>query len=100
MLHMETVIVPGRYRAMTTERKTIPIARAFWDQLAATGGIVTVAEIAGRLDVSRAYASKITRRDDFPPPVDTLGERPIWLWADVEAWRGAERKPGPKRPAG
>lgn len=81
---------------MTTDRKPIRSAHAVWEQLAATGGIVTVAEIAGRLDVSRAYASKITRRDDFPAPVDTLGDRPVWLWADVEGWRASERKPGPK----
>lgn len=88
------------YPAMSDDRKSTPSARAVWDQLATVGGIVTVTEIAHRLDVSRAYASKITRRDDFPPPVDTLGERPVWLWADVEEWRGAERKPGPKRQAG
>ncbi|MBF6620505.1 MAG: DNA-binding protein [Patulibacter sp.] len=58
--------------------------------------MVTVSEISRRLGVSRAYASKITRRDDFPDPVDTLGDRPVWLWAEVEGWRDAERKPGPK----
>jgi predicted DNA-binding transcriptional regulator AlpA len=85
---------------MSDDRKPSSIVRTLWDQLAATGGIVTVSEIADRLDVSRAYASKITRRDDFPPPVDTLGERPVWLWADVEGWREAERKPGPKPRSG
>lgn len=85
---------------MTDERKPESSARAVWELLTASGGIVTVAEIAHRLDVSRAYVSKITRRDDFPPPVDTLGERPVWLWADVEGWRDAERKPGPKPRAG
>ncbi|MFA4926919.1 MAG: hypothetical protein WC558_00265 [Patulibacter sp.] len=84
---------------MPQDRKPLITARTIWDQLAASGGIVTVAEIAHRLAVSRAYASKITRRDDFPPPVDTLGDRPVWLWADVEGWRGAERRPGPKRRA-
>lgn len=84
---------------MSDDRKPERSARAVWELLTASGGIVTVAEIAGRLDVSRAYASKITRRDDFPRPVDTLGERPVWLWADVEGWRGTERKPGPKRQA-
>lgn len=81
---------------MADDRKPSGSARAIWDLLVASGGVVTVSEISRRLDVSRAYASKITRRDDFPPPVDTLGDRPVWLWADVEAWREAERKPGPK----
>ncbi len=81
---------------MTENRKPAPSVREIWDQLAAIGGIVTVAEIARRLDVSRAYASKITRRDDFPAPVDTLGDRPVWLWGEVEAWRASERRPGPK----
>lgn len=85
---------------MTEDRKPIPTVRELWDQLAAVGGLVTVAEIAGRLDVSRAYASKITRRDDFPEPVDTLGDRPVWLWADVQEWRSSERRPGPKPRAG
>lgn len=81
---------------MADDRKPSDIVRDLWDQLVSTGGIVTVSEISRRLEVSRAYASKITRRDDFPAPVDTLGERPVWLWADVQGWHEAERKPGPK----
>lgn len=85
---------------MADDRNLSNIVHALWGQLVASGGIVTVSEISRRLDVSRAYASKITRRDDFPPPVDTVGDRSVWLWADVEGWRDAERKPGPKSRAG
>lgn len=52
--------------------------------------------MAERLDASRAWVSAMVGRDDFPPPIDTLGRTPIWLWVDVQAWRETERKPGPR----
>lgn len=76
---------------MTDQRNN---ARAAWQALKDSGGVVTAAAIAERLELSRARVSAMTARDDFPPPVDTLGRTPIWLWADVQAWRRAERKPG------
>lgn len=81
---------------MTEQRNS---ARAAWDALRATGGVVTAAAMAERLEVSRARVSAMVARDDFPPPIDTLGRTPIWLWVEVQAWREAERKPGPKSTA-
>lgn len=79
---------------MTDQRNN---ARAAWQALEAAGGVVTAAAIADRLDISRARVSAMTGRADFPPPVDVLGRTPIWLWADVQAWRRSARRPG--RPA-
>jgi predicted DNA-binding transcriptional regulator AlpA len=79
---------------MTDQRNSA--ARA-WRVLQQAGGIVAAADIAERLEISKARVAQLTARDDWPAPVDRIGRSPVWLWADVLAWRAAERKPG--RPA-
>lgn len=81
---------------MTDQRNN---ARTAWQALQATGGVVTAAAIAERLGVSRARVSTMTARNDFPAPIDTLGQTKIWLWADVQAWREADRGPGRPPPS-
>lgn len=48
---------------------------------------VGVVEIAARLGVGRKAVDKWRQRDlGFPAPAWTVGGRPAWRWADVEAW--------------
>jgi predicted DNA-binding transcriptional regulator AlpA len=51
--------------------------------------LVTITEIAERLDVNRETVrlwSSGQRRDDFPLPYSTVGKSSVWAWADVFAW--------------
>ena len=60
--------------------------------------LVTSAEIARMLDVSRQRVSELVVRDDFPKPVGQVGRSSVWLAGDVKAWvrtwnrRGARPK--------
>lgn len=80
----------------TERRRELKTAREAWEVLVEVGGIVTAVDIAERLDLSRARVGQLTSRDDWPEPVTHVGRSPVWLWADVCAWRAVERKPGPK----
>src|SRR5260221_8927890 len=61
--------------------------------------LVGVAEIAGRLDISRHTVQSWRRRHpDFPRPLAELQAGPVWSWPDVEVWVRHERRTG--RPRG
>lgn len=47
---------------------------------------VGIVEIAQRLDVKRRTVDQWGQRDLLPAPRWTVGGRPCWDWADVEAW--------------
>lgn len=52
-------------------------------------------EIAERLGVTRDAVNQWRRRPlDFPEPQWTIGGRPAWEWADVEAWAKATGRSG------
>jgi predicted DNA-binding transcriptional regulator AlpA len=52
--------------------------------------LVGVAEIADRLNYSRASVSAWrTRYVDFPKPVETLAMGPVWDWEAVKSWHDA-----------
>ncbi|MEK6327621.1 MAG: AlpA family phage regulatory protein [Actinomycetota bacterium] len=48
-------------------------------------GIAEVASILGLN--SRQHAYNLTRRPDFPAPVQRLRATPVWRAADVRAWK-------------
>jgi hypothetical protein len=55
--------------------------------------LVTAAEIAERLDVSKEYIRLLANGERgggaFPPPVSHLRSRNrLWRWADIAAWSG------------
>lgn len=54
--------------------------------------LVTAAEIADRLDVTREYVRLLAKRErgsGFPTPVShARGRNRLWRWADVAAWGG------------
>lgn len=66
------------------------------EAIESAGGLLTVTEIGRRYDVSTARASEMAQRDDFPRPVAYIGSRPVWAAVDVDAWRAAPRRPGPR----
>ena len=43
-------------------------------------------EIGTMLRVSRQRVQQLTRRDDFPAPVQRLAMGAVWRRRDVEAW--------------
>jgi hypothetical protein len=51
---------------------------------------VTAAEIARRVDRSRANVSQLISGDrgpgNFPAPFQTVGNNDVWPWPEVEAW--------------
>lgn len=48
--------------------------------------LVIAADIAERLQLSRARVSVLTGRSDFPRPVGRLGRSEVWRWASIERW--------------
>lgn len=60
--------------------------------------LLGVAEIAGRLGVSRQRVHQIRQRGGFPAPVAQLASGDVWDAADIDAWIATwVRRPG--RPA-
>ncbi|WP_147267836.1 hypothetical protein [Spongiactinospora rosea] len=57
--------------------------------------LMGVREIAELLDVTRQRADQLSRRDDFPQPLQTLAAGAIWPGAAVRRWAATwERKGG------
>ena len=48
--------------------------------------LITTAEAARRLGVSRERVRQYAKRDDFPQPLGRIGIAVVWRWSDVEAW--------------
>lgn len=48
--------------------------------------LVTGAEAARRLGISRERLRQLAERDDFPTALGRAGVAVLWRWADVEAW--------------
>lgn len=48
--------------------------------------LVTTAEAARRLGVSRQRMSQLAQRDHFPDPLGRVGQAVVYRWPDVEAW--------------
>lgn len=48
--------------------------------------LVTGAEAARRLGVSRQRLQQLAARDDFPEPLGVLGRANVWRSSDVAAW--------------
>lgn len=44
-------------------------------------------EVKGMLRISRATLMRYRQRDDFPKPWRELEQGPVWLAADIAAWR-------------
>jgi predicted DNA-binding transcriptional regulator AlpA len=57
--------------------------------------LVIAADIAQRLQLSRARVSVLTARVDFPSPVGRLGRSDVWRWASVERWARDTRRLDP-----
>lgn len=55
--------------------------------------LVTGAEIARRLGVSRARAHQLAARPDFPAPLGRIGQAKVWRWTDIKAWLPAVGRP-------
>jgi len=53
--------------------------------------LVTGADIARRLKISRQRVYVLMRRPDFPRPVGRLGRYWVWRWREVEEWDRARR---------
>lgn len=56
-----------------------------------------VAEIAALAGVSRPRAGEVSKRPDFPEPVQRLAMGPVWREADVLEYLATPRKAG-RRP--
>lgn len=52
-----------------------------------------LAEVAGLAGVSRYHALRLSRRPDFPEPVQRLAMGPVWREADVLAFLEIPRRP-------
>lgn len=56
-----------------------------------------LAEKSASGKVSRSYAGQVTKRPDFPAPVQVLAMGPVWVESDVVKFIGTPRAPGRKR---
>ncbi len=63
------------------------IARAAWDILVASGGLVDRSDIRRRWDMSRARVYELSGQRHFPAPVGEIGGRPVWLSVEVDRYR-------------
>jgi predicted DNA-binding transcriptional regulator AlpA len=59
--------------------------------------LVTGADIARRLGVSRERVSQLAERDDFPEPLGRIGGSLVWNGPDVDAWAERWRDEAPPR---
>jgi hypothetical protein len=57
--------------------------------------LISGAEIARGLGVSRERGRQLAERPDFPKPLGRLGTTNVWAWKDVEAWWHANERPPP-----
>lgn len=55
--------------------------------------LVTGAEVARRLGVSRARGHQLAARPDFPAPLGRIGQAKVWRWTDVREWLPAVGRP-------
>lgn len=69
---------------MATTSREVKALRA---RIAAAGGLVNAADLARVWDVSRARVSELQAMPDFPEPIDTVGDRPVWLLEQCDQWR-------------
>jgi predicted DNA-binding transcriptional regulator AlpA len=58
--------------------------------------VVGTAEVAAMLGVSAARVRQLSRRADWPEPLEVLATGKVWLRRDVEQWmvEHPERRPG------
>lgn len=52
--------------------------------------LVTGAEAARRLGVSRQRLQQLAARDDFPEPLGVLGRANVWRSSDVAEWAATQ----------
>lgn len=52
--------------------------------------LVTGAEAARRLGVSRERLRQLSAREDFPPPLGVLGRAKVWSNTDIARWAAAQ----------
>ncbi|HEY0684780.1 MAG TPA: hypothetical protein VGD45_20755 [Steroidobacter sp.] len=59
-----------------------------------------VAEVAEMLGVSKQRASALSKREDFPAPIERLSTGPVWRKGDLSTFAlGWQRRPGrPRKP--
>lgn len=55
--------------------------------------LVTGAEAARRLGVSRQRLQQLAARDDFPEPLGVLGRANVWRSSDVAKWAARQGRP-------
>jgi prophage regulatory protein len=48
--------------------------------------LVTGAEVARRLKLSRERVRQLAQRPDFPEPLGRVGQAVVWRWPDVDEW--------------
>lgn len=61
--------------------------------------LVTGAEAARRLGVSRQRLQQLAARDDFPKPLGVLGRANVWRSTDVAKWAARHTRPYDAAPA-
>ena len=54
--------------------------------------LVTGAEIARRLGLSRERVRQLAERPDFPAPLGRLGQANVWGWDGVDEWRRSNHR--------
>ena len=55
-------------------------------------GLVTGAEAARRLGISRERLRQLATREDFPAPLGVLGRATVWRASDIAEWAAAHER--------
>lgn len=56
--------------------------------------LVTGAEAARRLGLSRERVRQLAEKPGFPEPLGKVGNAIVWRWRDVERWSAARPERG------
>lgn len=91
---LRVVDAPMATILVSTHDDTAEIARAAWQILAASGGLVDRSDIRRRWNMNRSRVHELTGQRFFPDPVGEIGGRPVWLAVDVDAYRAHPPPPG------
>ena len=76
--------------------RRLDIAQVPRDTVGLLEDLVTGAEAARRLGVSRQRIGQLARTEGFPRPLGKVGQAVVWRWTEIEAW-AAEHRPTPQQ---
>jgi predicted DNA-binding transcriptional regulator AlpA len=83
---LSTMMIPSRPDEVDPHRATFPTGPGPRLYPVAPEELASLKEVAEICGVAKRTAARYVDRDDFPPPLGTLGVGRVWRRRDVERW--------------